>query len=129
MAKEIIQCTYKGQPVRVITCLPPEEADALRNRWPDGVVVLERLHETEVLRDQNARTWLVRTVCQILKIKDWKAVDAECTGRKEYPEPRDFSRAKVPLMVQRSMPELAARGPRLNRVERTRGMRPTRATE
>jgi hypothetical protein len=123
---EIIQCTYKGQPARVVTCLSPEQANELRGRWPDGVVPIERLHETALLTNATSRAWLVRTVCQILKIKDWRAVVRECTGESELPEAYEHER---PLRIPKTAALPAAAAPsarRVSRTERFRGGRESR---
>lgn len=125
MAKhETIEVTYRGRTAHVLTCLSAWDAAELRGRWPNGVIELERIRETPALRDENARTWLIRAVCKILKIDDWRAVDRECAGRTEYPRPRAAPRRdfRVPTVhaVPAAPPESSRR---IGRSERMRGTR------
>lgn len=127
---EIIQCTYKGQPARVHTCLTAEQANELRGRWPEGVVPIERLHETALLTNATSRAWLITAVCKILKINDVRAVIAECMNMdaRELPTAYapDPSRA-VRIPKSAAIPAAAAPGARrVSRTERFRGGRESR---
>jgi len=121
--RESIQVKYRDRTVLVHTCLEADKAKELRERWPDGVVVLEQLGSTPLLTTEAGRSWLVRAVCTILKIDNWREVDRECTGRERYspqltPQPDLFS---TPMHLEdgpakKSLPVRA----RVGRIERTR---------
>lgn len=118
MAKQVLKCSYRGQVVEVLTCMTPEVAAEVRAKWPDETVALERLHEVPMSTNEAGRSWLIKTVCRMLKVKDWKAVDRECTGREVYNPPVD-RRAELrlpPATVVRAQPVRK----RVGRIDRTR---------
>lgn len=119
--RETIQVKFGEYPVvHVKTCLTAEQASELRERWPDGVVVLERLHETPLLTNEAARSWFVRAVCTMLKIDDWRRVDRECTGRERYAPPlksaREIFSAPMHLGALQKAQPVRARVGRIDRV-------------
>lgn len=118
MAKQVLKCSYRGQVVEVIACTPPDVAAEIRAKWPDGVIVLEQLREKPYSTNEAGRSWLIKTVCRLLKVKDWQAVDRECTGRESYSPPVD-RRAELrlpPAPMARALPVRK----RVGRIERTR---------
>jgi hypothetical protein len=118
---EAIEVSYQGRKVVVFTCLSAEGAAELRSRWQDGVVVLERIRDTPALIDDNNRSWLIRTASRLLGIKDWQAIDRECTGRTEYPRVEPVARELRLPKVQGLPAELAPQ--RVSRGDRLRGAR------
>lgn len=130
---QVINVDFRGDRYEVITCLTVEQADALRGRWPDGVVQLERIGETELLTSQAARSWLVRTVCRLAGVEhEWEKVDAKAAGRSKPYERRrlpkgaggnllELSQRFAQPMAQSARPGLKTR---LTRVERTRAVQP-----
>jgi hypothetical protein len=121
--RETIQVKYADYPVvHVKTCLTAEQASALRERWPDGVVMLEMLGDTPLLTTEAARSWFVRAVCTILKIDDWRRVDRECTGRERYAPPLKAAPElfSMPMHLATAKKAQPVRAPRVGRIERTR---------
>lgn len=132
---QVINVDFRGERYEVITCLTAEQADALRGRWPEGVVQLERIGETELLTSQAARSWLVRTVCRLAGVEhEWEKVDATAAGRTQPYErrrqpKREMSALELSARFSQPMPSSARPGnkTRLTRVERTREKQPSRA--
>lgn len=107
MQKQKIDVTYKGKRATIVTCLSPERAEALRAQWADGVIVLERIHETPLMEGdgggKSGRLWLIRTAARVLRIENWAALAAECAQIDHVvaPQPKEADPMRAFMQTER----------------------------
>lgn len=61
---EVLQVSWRGELTDVEVCLRAEDAAAVRNRWPDGVVVIEQMFARDDGRSLRAKCALGNMVAR-----------------------------------------------------------------